>query len=639
MADTTAQFRPVPGTPLVDIPNLMGAIGIADEKAKETAVQLQEAARKQGVNNAAQAAASRAGTLNPQFDTPESILFQDNQQLKADTYKQQALAEAVGSTDGSVNVMNILIQDIRNTGMKMRQVGTKLEQDKAVSLWQDPLQAIANAFTIPWTEQELSGLAGRQADARKTLNDLTASVTNVAAAAEAGKAKVSAATIADRQRAIAADQTRQALQIEAAGLKDGIAHIKDVQQADAQTLDRIRLATAFYNDTRTQARAEEQLRMTRESHEWQRRQAEDLAKARGDKAAQEKIQRDADEELFRLANLARLNDGLPLYGSVGELKSKMTTTKAEQARIEDFVERGRRLSNPRTAQTYRYGATATEAMQYLIDNQLEPTTKQHQQFVDVLRTAVAEEKKVKDSKGTMGSMTFARDYVKANYENYKPGDGSNPNAPVTYEALMADPVLSSNPIFQKVIAPLITDANKKTSAEPDQVFAMLTAASINDPRAVNPAAASALIKYIYDKSTELNNKNTQVFKYLGYQPERLVTNVHVGVYPGLKASADVVTATGAAMAASGVAIIPGLAVSAVGLGAEAYAAFGTQTRKVDLSDVNQIQLAYTSKIRSQLGLSLNMSGTFPNGVPRNAQGRWTGESQPLFQSGVVLGTK
>jgi hypothetical protein len=638
MADSAAQFRPAPGTPLVDIPNLMGAIGIADTKARETAVQLQEASRKQGENTAAQAAASRAGTLNQQFETPESILFQDNQQLKADTYKQQALAEAVGSADGSVNVMNILIQDIRNTGMKMRQVGTKLAEDKAVSLWDDPLTAIANAFTIPWTEQELDGLAKTQADSRKTLNDLTASVTNVAAAAEAGKAKVSAATIADRQRAIAADQTRQALQIEALGLKDGIAHIKDVQQADATALDRVRIATAFYNDTRTQARADEHLKMAREAQVWQRKQAEDLAKARGDKAMQDKIQRDADEEMFMLANRTRLNDGLPLYGSVGELKSKMTTTAKQKAEIEDFVERGRRLTDPKTAQTYRFGGSATEAMQYLINNQLEPTTKQQQQFVDVLRTAAAEEKKVKDSKGTMGSMTFARDYVKANYENYKPGDGSNPNAPVTYEALMADPVLSRNPIFQKVIAPLITDGNRKTSAEPDQVFAMLTAASINDPRAVNPAAASALIKYMYDKSTELNNKNTQVFKYLGYQPERLVTTVHVGMQPILKGAADLTTAAGAAMLATGVGVVPGAAVSAIGLGAEAYA-FSTQSRKVDLSDVNQIQLAYTSKIRSQLGLAFNNEGTFPNGVPRNAQGKWTGEGPPLLRSGVITGTK
>ena len=637
MAESTAKFRPAPGTPLVDIPNLMEAIGIADEKAKKTAIELQNAAAAQGRNTAAQADAARAGTIDREFNTPDSILFQDNEQLKADSFKQQALAEAVGSTDGSVNVMNILIQDIRNTGMKMRDVTAKLAADKSVSLFEDPLTAIANAFTIPWTEQELEGLATSQSAARKTLNELTASVTNVAAAAEAGKAKVSVATIADRQRAIARDQERQALQIEAAGIKDGIVHLKEVQQADQQTLERVRLATAFYNDIRVQARADEHLRLAKESHALQVEEAVERARARGEKEVEKQIQERADLEMFNLANLARKNDGLAPYGSVGELKSKLTTTAKQRAEIEDFVERGRRLADPRTAGTYSFGPTATRAMQYLVENQ-PPITRQQQPFIDVLRDAAAEEKKFIDSKGTMGSQTFARDYVKTHYENYKPGDGSNPNAPVTYEALMADPVLSRNPIFQKVIVPKITDGNRKTSAEPDQVFAMLTAASIENPAAVNPAAASALIKYIYDKSTELNNKNTQIKKFLNYVPERLVTTIHVGVQPGFKAAADLVTATGAAMVASGVGAVPGMAVSALGLGAEVYS-YGTQTRKVDLSDINQIQLAYTSKIRGQLGLTFNVSGQYAPDSTYVPNGKWDGGYPPFFQSGVVTGAK
>lgn len=611
MADTSGkpQFRPGPNTPLVDIPDLMGAIGLVDEKEAETALKLQDLFRKQGENTAAQVEAYKAGTVNKEGDTAMSILFRDTEQLKADALKSAAKAAAGMSDDASVNVMNIMLSDIRNAAMDMRAVSTKLKEDKAVSLFDKPLTAIANAFTIPWTEQELRGMAEEQTNRAKSLLELTAGVDRIAAAAEAGKAKVSAATIADRQRALAANLTQGALQIEAAGMAMGISQLKMVQEADQRGLERVRLRTQFWNDSRNQARADEHLAMAREQQIWNRDRAMDDAITRGDKATERKIQLDGEAEILRLANRARINDGLTPYGSIGEIKSKIVTNNAERVRIEDFVERGRMLENSVTAGAYSFGTSSIGALKYLTENRLEPQTKQQQGFVDILRLGAAEEKKFIDSKGTMGSNTFVRQYVKQNIEKYKEGDTSNPNAPVSFGALLSDPIMRANPMFMGVIAPLINDANRNSSAEPNQIFSMLTAASIANPGAVTPGQAALLIKTIYDKSTELNNKNTQIFKWLRVAPEKLESSIHIGT-------------------------------ENLGIASSAANVLGMQNRIVNLSDVNSIQLAYTRKIVSQLGMSINMGGEFAPGQKyRNSDGAWNGSYPPLLQSTVVTGAK
>ena len=622
-----------PSLAQIDLPK---AIGIVNEKDAETALQIQELYRVIGTNAAEQAAAVQKGTYGKSGESLAVLKFQDEQQAIADTIKANAAATAGFSPDKSAGIQNILIQDITETGLKMRNVADKLAADKAVSIFDDPLAALANAFTIPWTEQELEGLAKKQANSFKTLNDVNSGLTNIASTAEALKGKVGAAGVAANAEARAADMERMSLQIKSAGLKDGIEALKFVRDADERQLNHIRIATEFYNNQRTQARADAHLELAKKQDVRESEAAAERLKENKAREGDREVIRNAENQMFLYANRARQQDGLLPYASVGEMKTKINQTPAVRAMLEAEIDRGRRLLTPGFAPTDSFGTSVAGKLDYIRGHGIEPRTPQEIIYAKTLLEAERRIGVAKAKGADFDGVEFIRQEVKK-WENYKTGDASNPNAPVSYETLLNDPILRQNPLFMKVIAPTITDGNKKLAAEPNQVFASIATAMIADPKSVNPDQAARLMKFIYDKSTELNNKNSQMYKWLSTTPTKLTAELHIGIDPRAKLGADVVTATGAAMMASGVGVGPGAAVAGLGLAFEGAALTGGNAR-IDLSDLNSLKFAFTRKVISTLGFSLNTrtdADAFPPGAPATSPV----SRPPLFERNRVLESK
>ena len=76
------------------------------------------------------------------------------------------------SVSHSENLMVMLGQDIRQQTMQSRELSAKIAQDSAVSLFDDPLTAIANAFTLPWDQQALEGVNTQIAATQKAMTNL-----------------------------------------------------------------------------------------------------------------------------------------------------------------------------------------------------------------------------------------------------------------------------------------------------------------------------------------------------------------------------------------------------------------------------------------------------------------------------------
>jgi len=395
------------------------------------------------------------------------------------------------------------------------------------------------------------------------------------------------------------------------GIQDNIAALHEVAKADEIRLGYIKSATEFWNQEKNQRRAEEQLKLSKAHYQLAVQEAAERAIDRKDKREKDRIIQEAESNMLLYANLARKADGLPEYTSTADMKSKIGNTKQQQEIFEDQINRGRAIADNmvRTAKgdtspgTYapdRFGATVEATLKYLRAVNLQPRTNAEKRFIDILVDAEAEAPKMKSPDKEKNARDFVIQAVREQFERYKPGDSSNPNAPVTLGTLANDPLISSDPLFRKVILPTITAESAKQVAEPNLIYSLVTNALVTNPKEFNPASAAKLISNIYSKSVEYNNKNNQTFKWLGYQPESITSAITVdrGSLPRL--TSDAVAATGLALLATGAGAVPAAAVTALGIGAKAAIGISS-TINVKHTDPVKVQEAIVKLISAKFG--------------------------------------
>ena len=500
---------------LAELPSVPKALGIASEKQIEEAAKIQRLYNDLGTSFAESASNVGKGTIAGTLETPETILFRDTEQLKADFLKSNAAAAAGMSPDTAVNVMDIMLRDIRDTGLQMREVSDRLAADKSVSLFDDPLTAIMNAFTIPWTEQELKGLSEKQVNRKKTLDDLTSGVTNTAASAEAVKAKLNAAGIADRQRAIAANAAAEAKTFERAGIQANIGGVQAAMTATKNTLDLSITYNNWINGEETRA--------------FQRLQREIIIE---EKTARLKATKDvvlAESQMLKYANLALEKDGLPQFTSVGQLKSRIVTAK-EKERIDDLINRGMLLEDPNsmTARSYSHGTSPRQIVEFQNRNKIAPNSPDQSTLMQTVRDALLagdQAGKSTEDKDLQAGKILKKKLT--DLETVKKDDNSNPFRAPTFGTMAMAPSVNTNPVFQKIIAPLITEGNKNQSAHPEIIGAMV-AKAVSD-RLVSPNQAASFLTYFYTQAALINNENTQVQKLTGYRQSAFKADVEAGI--------------------------------------------------------------------------------------------------------------
>ena len=95
-------------------------------------------------------AASTGDTFIPGTggETAASLLARRQGELQA-----QGIVQRVNAATNTEAMLVSLGQDLQKFTQQRQQLDQKIATDSAVSLWDDPLTALANAFTLPWDEQ------------------------------------------------------------------------------------------------------------------------------------------------------------------------------------------------------------------------------------------------------------------------------------------------------------------------------------------------------------------------------------------------------------------------------------------------------------------------------------------------------
>jgi len=445
--------------------------------------------------------------LGGQLVSPESVRLQNAEALKTEARIQGLAAKAGYSSDLSADIQAIMLSDLHQSALKVRETTAKLERDKSVSLFEDPGLAILNAFTIPWDEQQLAGETQRRDQLAKSLNDITAGVTNAAASARAVQAKVTEASAMEEQRLVESELARQRKLGEINVLKHNIDGVTLAMQANG---NRFKYAQA-YNQWQNQ---EENNRAIREE-----RQARIAAKKKEESDI--KDMETAQALWFEYANKALAEAGRTGFRDVNEFKLKLKfATAKEKQQIEALVDNGRVIADPTTKHLHRWGGTPQETMQYIQDNSIQPQTNDQREIFRLVTKAAADAAdNKKDPKS--GRPYAANELVKQGLEKLEvvaKGDDNNPLRAIAFETMLNQAEVQRQrayPVLQK----LVNEGNRKMSAHPAIVMPMLVA------EGVSPDDAANLMNAMYGASALVNNADHKISTLTGYVQSRFIASI------------------------------------------------------------------------------------------------------------------
>jgi len=279
--------------------------------------------------------------------------------------------------------------------------------------------------------------------------------------------------------------------------------------------------------------------------------------------------------------------------------------------MDDLVNKGMLLTEPKAAPFFRHGDTVYETLDYWTKNGKTGRTPDENAIMQIVRDAGAEGEKAGKPGQPQTKAKAAQDFVKQSLENLekvKVGDDSNPLRPPTL-GTMASSAIGQNPIFRSIIAPQITDGNKDVTAHPTIVFPMISKA-VSEGK-VNPTVAAKFMADFYGRAAKINTENLKLSTMTGYSQTKVIADITIGANPSTRLVSDAVMATGAAMAASGVGFGPGAAVAAVGAAGNMYSRSQATVRNVDWTDPVAIQSVLVRKAMVDRGIFPAETGGFP----------------------------
>jgi len=195
-----------------------------------------------------------------------------------------------------------------------------------------------------------------------------------------------------------------------------------------------------------------------------------------------------------------------------------------------------------------------------------------------------------------------------------------------YEVIERSAFAKSNPIWNEIIKPIYTAAGaNKSAVDPQLVFDSLYKSVID--RKLTTTQAADFYAGLFTQATASNNAIHQFRKWTGMEQIGFGVTLTVGKRPITEMSMTAVQATGAAMALSGVATLPGAAIAAAGTVGQMMLG-----NKVNIEATNrvEVQRALGLSIASELGLELNTEGE----VSPKRRGLY---NQPIFKSTLVNG--
>jgi PIN domain nuclease of toxin-antitoxin system len=459
-------------------------------KAQEAKLALE--AQAQFIRDASQdmvtASESRSQFIPGTQETPVTLLAKQNAALESQQKKQ----EIKKATDFD-RLSIVLGQDLAAMANEQRAITQKIKEDSSVSLFDDPLLALANAFTLPWDEQALRGVTTKIDTTRKAMESINTHVQNSAKTVDATEEAITAAGVADTSTAIET----------LFKMKSADARIKAAQlngQAIEQILRLDGVAADAYMKSRQMADMEENRRLRADQA------------ARQNKIFDAQMQKITDEKESEAIMLRLANSALRAEGKNTLDISRFKLYKATSAAFLDtLVRKGMDLEiNGR--ENFSHGATIDErfAYQQTLNWQPDPNKPQQEKVMlwqlearnaAVVGTAGTGKEKSKAA-GQNAEVAFGTRW-KTEQQNIS--EGSPFRAPAYEVFAKHSPQIVSNPIWQKYIAPTLTSETALKQAVNEKVVLDAAVQAVLN-KEMNSADAAAFVKSVFTTSVNLNNR-------------------------------------------------------------------------------------------------------------------------------------
>jgi hypothetical protein len=469
-------------------------LAVEAQKAK-MALEAQAQYIRDASSDMVAASESRSQFIPGTQETPVTLLAKQNAALESQGKKQE-IKKATDFDRLSIT----LGQDLAALAEEQRGISDKIKKDSAVSLFDDPLLALANAFTLPWDEQALRGVTNKIDTTNKAMTAINTHVQNSAKTVDATEEAITAAGIDSTSAAIetlfkfkSADARIKAAQLNAH-------NIEAVLRMDGMAAD-------AYMKNRQIADIEENRKLRWASHERQMK----VFNAQLEKVKDEK---DSEATLLRLANSALRAEGK------NELDiSRFKLYKASSAAFLDtLVRKGLDLEiNGR--ESFSHGPTIDDRFNYQVAVGWKPDPNKPQQDTVMLWQLEARNTAAVGAAGTgkeksVAASRSAEVQFKDRWavEQKQIGEGSPFRAPA-YEVFMKNsPQIVSNPIWQKYIAPTLTDPTSMKQAVNEKVVLDAAVQAVLS-KEMTSAQATQFVKSVFTTSAALNN-NLYEFKKL-----------------------------------------------------------------------------------------------------------------------------
>lgn len=546
--------------------------------------------------------------------TSEGLLQKKEAELEAQTRAQDVAASA--------DLFPVLNQAAADISSLTKQQGELVRQLQATTKATGFIDTIVAMWDRGIYEDKLAvvdkAIQSRSA-AAQALNSLTqqsAQTANVVSTA------ITADTIANTRQALAAYNMQAEASNRFKAAQMGVESINASLNMDDRRLKLYQAQRTMELQERSEARAQAQFELSMERERRLNEQA-----ALQVKAVQES--QEADDFTYQLYSIGAIDTKQepvpkgPKFNAFAKLAGDS---------VKSLIARGLKvLQSPVDPATgvrspVAHAPTIAEREDFWEKTGVAPNTPQSERAVRMQYEAKMDAQKVAGSTDKNVIAATAEKVFKTKFENEQNDirPGSMMEAPA-YEVFEKS-TLGASPIWNQIIKPIYTAANaSKSAVDPQLVFDALYQASARDKK-ITTTQAAEFYSNLFTQATALNNSIHRFKAWTGMEQNKFGVSLKVGTRPITEMSMTAVQATGAALAASGVATGPGLLIA--GAGTIGKKMLGN-TISINAANMAEVQAAMGMRIASDIGLELNLAGeTSPK--------RKGFYNQPLFKSTVAI---
>lgn len=512
------------------IAELMSAVGVMNDKAKERSVAVQELTDKQ-----AQAAQEQDDALAKDADSTKIIA---SAKLVADKKAEQqvaTMATRMGTNpDESSSIMDKLADDWRTSSLNAIDKQSRLEKDLSINFFEHPGAFIGAQMRMEQTVKQADAAVHHRDNAAQALNQAQNLTQGSVVQANALKQTVTEATMSATLDKIDADLQgkRAALRMQTAGIQmDGL---KTLNSMDITTINNLQAGVNAKLQVAQLASAQAHLRLA----EQQAKQNLVEFNVRMDekKATKEDMEYYADTVRKGAATM-----GIDLTGLGSTKIISLLNSKTEG--FADYFNAGIRsqsTGNPTVADNA--GETAR-----VIAERNAPLRTEQSSIKKLFANSVATASSPQGAQGLgidgtkkdqvyHGAGRYAVDQATKMQKNIDPTDGTNIYAAPPLEAVMKVPGLQNTPWFQTVMKPQM-DAGGLKEFNPEQLVSLTAAAIKANKISFNDAAVG--LQGAHTAAVRVNNV-TKNYKGFGL-PEQSSFNISLPNAYGILRHFDMAT--------------------------------------------------------------------------------------------------